>query len=54
MNNEYTRKEKPCFLSNGEFCDKEDKNCDRCIAAEEQHQYESVYTHETVTVFSRD
>ena len=31
MNNEYTRKEKPCFLSNGEFCDKEDKNCDRCI-----------------------
>ena len=25
MNNEYTRKEKPCFLSNGEFCDKEDK-----------------------------
>ena len=43
MNNEYTRKEKPCFLSNGEFCDKEDKNCDRCIAAEEQYQYESVY-----------
>ena len=44
MNNEYTRKEKPCFLSNGEFCDKEDKNCDRCIAEEEQYQYESVYT----------
>lgn len=43
MNNEYTRKEKPCFLSNGEFCDKEDKNCDRCIAEEEQYQYESVY-----------
>ena len=34
MDNEYTRKEKPCFLSNGEFCDKEDKNCDRCIAEE--------------------
>ena len=34
VDDEYTRKEKPCFLSNGEFCDKEDKNCDRCIAEE--------------------
>lgn len=33
--NEYTRKEKVCPLA-GEYCNSEDKNCDRCIAEEEE------------------
>jgi len=31
MNNEYTRKETICPLI-GEYCDREEKNCDICIA----------------------
>lgn len=34
MDNEYTRKEKPCLLSGTEFCDREDKECSWCISEE--------------------
>lgn len=47
MDNEFTRKEKPCPLS-GELCDREDKDCNYCIAEEEK--YQSEYTYETVAI----
>lgn len=47
VNNEFTRKEKPCPLS-GELCDREDKDCNYCIAEEEK--YQSEYTYETVAI----
>lgn len=51
MDNEFTRKEKPCPLS-GELCDREDKDCNYCIAEEEK--YQSEYTHETVMINKED
>ena len=50
MGNEFTRKEKPCPLSATEFCDREDKDCNYCIA--EETEYEMGYTKETVFMHS--
>lgn len=35
MDNEYTRKETKCPLS-GKYCDRKDKDCNICLAEEEE------------------
>lgn len=37
MDNKYTRKEEDCPLIQ-QLCNKEDKNCNRCIGEEEEWQ----------------
>lgn len=39
MDNKYTRKEEICPLCNG-YCDNKNKDCNECIAKEEQYQIE--------------
>lgn len=39
MDNQYTKKELKCPLANN-FCDKEDKDCNRCIVEEDEYQKE--------------
>lgn len=40
LDNKYTRKEEKCPLCVG-YCDKGDKDCNKCIAEEEEWQCEN-------------